>query len=400
MAARRSGDVESLILFRIAGGMLPVLPEAHSRERQSPVDWDRLLTLATLDNSVVVVARALATLPPGTVPTTISDQLQRLSKVWQFRLTMLEQRLTETLALLRHAGIGAVLLKGSALAVTEYGSFAARPMADVDLLLDASRAEEAHGLLQRSGWRWNDREHPSHAYEEHHHLTPLTDSRGSGLEIEIHTEPLVDGHPFRFSAADVRASARTVTFAGMPVRVPEPHMHAVHAMTHLAWSHKFESGAWSTVRDIAMLLERGAISWPVLVETARRTRAESSCFWTLRLARRLAGVNVPDDTLAALRPAIRESVMRRLESHFVHLLLRDDRACPSVAMRRRLWWIAMQPGAEARVDGREWRRTPRVAPIGVARRVFDAVHRMTRHAMHAPRWTRYVTSLVFPSFSL
>jgi Uncharacterised nucleotidyltransferase len=400
MAARRSGDLESLILFRIAAGKLPILPESIPPERQPVVNWDRLLALAALDNSVVVVARALATLPPGVVPATVTEQMERLSKVWRFRLTMLEQRLAETLALLRHAGIGAVLLKGSALAVTAYGSFASRPMADVDLLLDASRAEEAHELLQRSGWRWNTLEHPSHAYEEHHHLTPLTDSRGSGLAIEIHTEPLVDGHPFRFSADDVRASARTVTFAGVPVRVPEPHLHAVHAMMHLAWSHKFESGAWSTIRDIAMLLERGAISWPTLVETARRTCAESSCFWTLRLAQRLACVSVPDDTLDALRPAIREPVMRRLESHFVHLVLRDDRVCPSVAMRRRLWWAAMQPGAGARVDQREWFRTPRVAPVGVARRVFDTVQSVTRHALRAPRWTRYVASLVFPSHSL
>ena len=400
MPVRRTGDVESLILFRIAGGRLPVLPESVRAEGKPSVDWERLLALAAVDNSVVVVARGLATLPPGVVPAPVTEQLERLSKVWRFRLTMLEQRLAETLALLRHAGIGAVLLKGSALAVTTYGSFASRPMADVDLLLEASRAEEAHELLQRSGWRWNDREHPAHAYEEHHHLTPLTDARGSGLEIEIHTEPLVDGHPFAYTSDDLRASAMTVTFAGVPVRVPEPHMHAVHAMTHLAWSHRFESGAWSTIRDIATLVERGAISWPTLVETARRTCAEASCYWTLRLARRLAGMSVPDETLEALRPPMGESVMRRLESHFVHLLLRDDRACPSVAMRRRLWWIAMQPGADARVDEREWRRTPRAAPDGVARRVFDTVHSMTRHALRAPRWTRYVASLVFPSYSL
>ena len=400
MAARRTGDVEALTLYRIAGGSLPILPDSTATDGQLGIDWDRLLALAALDNSVVVVARALAELPPGVVPPSVAEQLARLSKVWQFRLTMLEQRLGETLALLRHAGIGVVLLKGSALAVTAYGSFASRPMADVDLLLDATRAEEAHDLLRRSGWRWNDREHPAHAYAEHHHLTPLTDSRGSGLEIEIHTEPLVDGHPFRLSADTVRASARTVTFAGVPVRVPEPHMHAVHAMTHLAWSHRFESGAWSTIRDIATMMERGFIVWPMLVETARQTHTETACYWTLRLARRLAGVDVPDDTLDALRPAIRESVMRRLESHLIHLVLRDDRACPSVAVRQRLWWIAMQPGVGARVDEREWRRTPHGAPDGVARRVLDTAQRMSRHALRAPRWTRYVASLVFPSFSL
>ena len=83
-------------------------------------------------------------------------------------------------------------------------------MADVDLLVDASRADEAHELLQQSGWRWDAGEHPAHAYVEHHHLTPLTDTRGSGLQIEIHTEPLAEGHPFQMSAHDLWASAITV----------------------------------------------------------------------------------------------------------------------------------------------------------------------------------------------
>lgn len=396
----RSGDVEALILFRIAGGRLPALPESVRASRPLAIDWERLLGLAALDNSVPVVARALRELPSGTVPDAVLDQLAKLGRVWEFRLTMLEQRLAETIALLRHAGIAPMLLKGAALGATAYGTFAARPMADVDLLVDESRADEAHALLQQSGWRWDSGEHPKHAYIAHHHLTPLTDTRGSGLEIEIHTELLAEGHPFRMSASDFWTNAVTVKFADMPVRVPEPHLHAVHSMVHLAWSHRFESGTWNTIRDLATLLDRGLVSWPNLVETARACGAETCCFWTLRLARRVAGLSVPDETLDALRPPMRESVMRRLESHFVHQVLRDDLSCPSVAMRHRLWWIAMQPAAGTRVDKRQWLRTPRVAREGMSRRVFGTLHRIGRHALRAPRWTRYVASLVFPSYSL
>lgn len=396
----RSGDVEALILFRIAGGKLPILPESVRAGRAVGIDWERLLALAALDNSVLVVSRALRALPTGALPATIADQFGRLAKVWEFRLTMLEQRLAEALEVLRHARVTPVLLKGSALAVTTYDGFSDRPMADVDLLVEPARAEEAHALLQRCGWRWDQHEYPAHAYVGHHHLVPLNDTRGSGLQIEIHTEPLTEGHPFELSAKDLRASATTATFAGASVRVPEPHLHAVHSMVHLSWSHGLESGAWNTIRDLSTLVDRGVVSWPTLVETAKRCKAETCCYWTLRLARRLAGVGVPDETLEALRPPIRESVRRRLESHFVHLVLRDDRACPSVAMRRRMWMMAMQPAGGVRPEQRDWRRTPRLAPEGAAHRAFGVVQRVTRHALHAPRWTKYMASLVFPSFSL
>jgi len=216
----RTGNVEALILLRIAGGRLPALPESVRAARPSAIDWERLLALAALDNSVVVVRKALGALPNGVLPATVAGQLERLAKVWEFRLTMLEQRLAEALEVLRQAGVSPVLLKGSALAVTTYAGFADRPMADVDLLVEPSRAEEAHALLQRAGWRWNEREYPVDAYVGHHHLVPLTDTAGSGLQIEIHTEPLTGGHPYELSANDLRESAMTVPFAGAEVRVP------------------------------------------------------------------------------------------------------------------------------------------------------------------------------------
>src|SRR4029077_5476203 len=94
------------------------------------------------------------------------------------------------------AGIEVTLLKGAALALTVYSRFSERPMADIDMMVEPTRAAEAHAILRKPGWTVAIASHPEDTWRDHHHLPPLADTAGSCLRLELHTAPLVPGHPF------------------------------------------------------------------------------------------------------------------------------------------------------------------------------------------------------------
>lgn len=381
-------SAEARILFRLAGaGGLG----ASERAILDTVRWDRLVAIALLENATTTLARQVSVLPPELVPAEAAARVRKLARVWEFKLGVLHARLGEALALLHGAGIDVALLKGAALAVTAYASFAERGMGDVDLLIDPARGRQAHELLQAAGWSWDRDRFPDGAYGAHHHLPPLADTRGSGLRLELHTAPLPAGHRYRLSSADLLAGARMVHVAGVPVRVPEPHLHVVHAAAHLAWSHLMESGAWNTLRDVATLATSRMLDWGRLVEVARGTGTMHSTYWTLRLARTLVGLPVPDEILGALEPRVSRPMLAALERHFVHLVLRDDFACPSVSLKRRLWRVALGREAVAALP------TPFEPAEGGAEEELSstAVRRAVRHLAHVPRWARFLSSVFF-----
>jgi hypothetical protein len=389
---------EAPVLFRIAsikpsdGGLA-----SYGHDRAVPLDWDRMISVAMLENAMTLLHDWVSVLPVDALPAEARSRIRGLALVWEFKLRILEQRLIESVRVLSEAGIDALLLKGAALGVTAYGSFAGRPMADIDLLVPPSRAEEAHALMLRSGWEVAPATPRGNPWETHHHLLPLADARGSGLRLELHIAPLLPGHPFRLDSADILANARTVEIGGVWVRVPEPHLHAVHAAAHFAWSHRFESGGLNAFRDLAAMRAMGLLSWEELVEVARRTRTDAACYWTLRLARSMTELPVGDDILAALRPSLSERVLTVLERHFTHVILRDDSACPSVTIRNRLWALALQAGRYPRTDPFNWRLADAPNPEEPATPALAAIRRFGLHFRRAPRWSRYVASLLAPA---
>lgn len=364
----------------------------RNRERAGAraIDWDRLIGLALLENGITVLRDGLGVLPAADMPTDVRTRINSLALVWTLKLRLLETRMRESVEALGDAGIDVMLLKGAALAVTVYPSFADRPMADLDFLIDATRAAEAHRLMQAAGWVVESTGYSAHAWDEHHHLPPLSDGRGSGLRLEIHTAPLAPGHGFRMDHASFLASAATVAVGRAQVRVPERHLHALHAAIHFAWSHCLESGALNAFRDLAVLTAHD-FSWTRLAALARDTRSETSLYWTLRLARRLAGLGVPADVLAQLAPPLGERTLALLERHFVQIICRTERVCPSVTLRRHLWTLAL---GTARVPRDEFRAVDASAPRTRATATLATVRRVGAHLRRVHRWSRYVGSLL------
>jgi hypothetical protein len=361
----------------------------ESYSASHPFDWDRVIAFALLENAVTVLDQGVSNLPDRCLPPDKRERISRLALVWTLKLRLLERRLHESLGLLSNAGIGVTLLKGAAIALTIYRRFEDRPMADIDLLLDPARASEAHELLQRNGWKLETGTHPEDAWDAHHHLPPLLDTSGSGLRLELHVALLPPGNPFQFDLAEVSERSAVLDAEGVQVRVLDPHTHAVHAAIHFAWCHRFMTGGTNAFRDLHAFERTVGFSWDAYVSVANQTRSQTACYWTLRLAKSLTGLAVPEEVLTMLAPNISEPLLCVLERHFVQLVLRSDHACPSATLRHRLWAFALQADGTRLNDAQQWD-----APLSEnATRGIRAFRRVPAQVRRIRAWSLYVTSL-------
>src|SRR5690606_17461310 len=108
--------------------------------------------------------------------------------------------------------IDVILLKGAGLATTVYGSFGARPMYDVDLLVAPEHALRAWNALRANGWVHDEVERPAEFYSTHYHLPPLDDPLRTGLALELHPS-LTDG-AIELDSEEIRQNARAIDVHG------------------------------------------------------------------------------------------------------------------------------------------------------------------------------------------
>ncbi len=352
MIASQSLSAEAQLLLMAADGRSDATHASISLDDH--FDWAKLLRLAQEEGSTALVWRWVRHTHAQHVPADVAIQWQRLAMVAEFQMLHLERLLDDVLDVFEAYGIESVLLKGSALAYTVYGSFAARPMGDLDLLVRPVQAQEAWSLLQANGWVWPSDRWPRAHYVAHQHLPPLVHSSGRELRAEIHSALFPIGHPFRWPVEDVWNQATRLRVQNRSVLVPQPFHQLLHLCIHFAWSHEMRWGSWRALRDVAAITRRENIGWTAFVETARTCRATTCCYWTLRLARDLSGALVPDDVLHALRPPRPESLLRRLECHYTLQLFALDNVCPSEGLNNALWQLGIAPRWCGHGGARPW----------------------------------------------
>lgn len=354
----------------------PWLIDAAELERATRVVWDRF--------------RSLGVQPRGEAN---GVRMEQLATIAAFHAEHLRARLGETLAILAHERIEVVLLKGAALATTVYASFIDRPMGDLDLLVAPDAAERAHVAVRAAGWTWDEATFPRARYASHHHLPPLDDAAGTGVRLELHTGIAIDGHPFALTLADMRERWRSVRVGDASAFVPCPEHLLLHEAVHFAWSHVLSFGAWRTARDIQLIAQRSGIDWDLFVEDAHRHRAETCAYWTLTLARLLAGAEVPDSVLQRTRPQIGSLTQHLLERHFIYHLLPIESEWPSQRLRRSLWERAIQPERYGHGARRPWEFDDRVLAPALASGQSVEASRAADPIARLGAWARYVRAL-------
>lgn len=351
------------------------------------LDWIAVAQLADRENLLGVLWPALAP-EHNQIPDEIAATMRKRALVSEFRMAALEAQLADVVRLLDDHRIPVMLMKGSALAVTRYGSFAQRPMGDLDLLVREHQVKQAWELLRGAGWA-PEREGADAFYDDHQHLCPLVAPGGARMVVELHRCLLYPHGPFPLPEADVWAAASAVDVGGHPAWVPSPELLALHLCIHFAWSHQMRFGLGRMVRDVGTL--GASVDWDRLVRLARSTRAESCCYWTLRLAASLGGAPVPPETLASLAPRsprwLRAALERIVTAEALDL---GQEFVPSVQLGRLTWNLAIRPRASGHGAARPWdhradfgKFTHGVPPLSIVGRI--------RSQMAAfPRWVRFL----------
>lgn len=362
---RRSGtrSAEARLLMLAAG------PEGNDPAiaalLEGPVDWATVARLAVREQAVPPLVRRLRRVARG-MPAG-AEPLARIALPVEFKLHRDQARLHDALRALAGAGVVPLLLKGVALAHDVYGGMGDRPMGDADLLVRPEDGPRALRALEEAGWRRGEDVADDRPYAEHHHLPPLDDVRGGGPTVELHTALFAAGHPFpgdpdALNPEGMRSRARRRTVGGADVLIPDRIDLLLHAAVHFAWSHVMRSAAWRTARDVGVLLASGSVEPEALVARARASRATTSLYWTLRLARVLAGVEAAAIE-RRVRPPVPEALLSRLEEHYVRALFRTaEEVCPSVLLERTLWSMGMRPTASGHGARRPWDHDERFLP--------------------------------------
>jgi len=329
----------------------PTLRDALER----PLDWECVTAIAARERALAPLFERLQRVPCRTMRPEERARIQRLALVSEFQLVSLHDRLAKLLTLFAANGVDVLLLKGAGLAYSAYAKPTDRPMGDIDALVREGSAKRAWELALSNGWRRRTDVPEERSYEDHQHLPPLEDSDGLQVGLELHTSLFTHQAPFRLPASQMWDGARRVTIGGASAFVPSPEDQLLHAALHFAWSHEMSFGVWRTIRDVERIVATSDVDWRAVVEKSRASRGGTCSFWTLRLARDVAGVDVPEAVLSALSPRLPARLLQKLAAHYMeHAFPQPGGPASSVSMARALWSLGVRPRSQGHGSSRPW----------------------------------------------
>jgi hypothetical protein len=323
------------------------------------------------------------------IPEDVREAFRRQAAVTEFRMAATEATLHQVVRELDAAGIRVMLLKGAALASTVYGSFARRPMGDLDILVAPQDAERAWERIHGLGWTL-EYEDGDEFYGSFHHLPPLVDPSTLRLVLEIHRSMMPQPGPFELDQARLWRDARPVALGSMRAWVPLPSHLLLHLSVHFAWSNMFR-GIGRTVRDVATLLNKEPMDWSQFTQLAVQSRAGTCAYWTLAITRTLCGTPVPDEVLESLRPHQPMPVTRALERAYVTMGLFG--ACPSLRASNMIWSAGIQPRASGHGEVRPWQTGDLFQSVFRVRTKRSVGARLTGQLQLVRRWWRFARTV-------
>jgi hypothetical protein len=362
----------------------------------SPLDWGLLVQLAIHQKALPVLWRSLEAVAPEHVPAEARSAMQPLAMVADFRMAMFRQRLGEIVEAFADEGIRTMVLKGAGLGLTVYPRFDDRPMGDIDLLVEEARARDAQAVLVSAGWDDPTDGGKALFYEQHHHLAPLRDPTGTGVWVELHSDIFAAGHPFRSEMGELWARSQRVPLGRATTQVPDPHDALIHLCIHFLWSHGARIGSWRTFRDVDALLRSGRIEWRTLQKRAVSARALTCVYWTLRLAKEVAKIDLDADALDRFRPRGSARLLVGLEHHLATGLLPSRCACPSMKVTRWMWEAAVQPRFSGHGSSRPWAHHRLVTTTFFRGRPPSLWTRILTQMKALRGWTRYLGAVLLP----
>jgi hypothetical protein len=255
------------------------------------IDWNYLFLLARRHAVLPLLYRGLESVEslPAGFRTRLRDEFRKNAT----RNTLLAGEMGRLARLFEAESVPLLAYKGPALAQQAFGDITLRRFVDLDVIVRRVDARRAGELLRSLGYVKPEgltESHEEFLLRRQHNLAYTRD--GGLMIVELHWEVA----PAHFAAVPVGEGvwerATAVKFFGTEVRCPSPEdlllALAVHGTKHL-----WERLAW--VCDVAALVNsQPAFDWPHVLRRAKESRVERMLHLVLRLARGLAGAELPE----------------------------------------------------------------------------------------------------------
>lgn len=280
-----------LLLLCVHRGAAADIRERIVELARAKLDWGYLFLLARRHAVLPLLYRGLEDV--DSLPDDFRAKLRDEFRKNATRNTLLAGEMSRLALLFEAEGVPLLAYKGPALAQQAFGDIMLRRFIDLDVLVRRTDARRAGELLLSLGYSKPEGLTESHEEFLLRRQHNLAYTRDKGLMIvELHWEVA----PARFAAVPVGEGvwerSTTVKLYGTDVRCPSPEdlllALAVHGTKHL-----WERLAW--VCDVAALVNsQPSFDWSHVLRRAEESRVERMLQLVLRLARGLAGAELPE----------------------------------------------------------------------------------------------------------
>ena len=256
------------------------------------LDWPRF-------RDVVVAHRLLLSvwgvLDLTGAPEETAAALERIARAQRLRAALMMLELERFLPALDQVGARPLVLKGAALSRTVYRE-GTRLFADLDVLVDRSRLEEATRALARFGYAPARLVRHETYYDRHHFHRVLRSE--SGINVELHWDLSRPADYVRMDIEGMQSRARALVSSGVPLHLPAHEDQLLHAASQ-ALREGFRD--LRRVVDAALLLRAGAGAAREVAGRAVTSGLGTPLWVLLGMTREVAGVAEPG-LETALRP--------------------------------------------------------------------------------------------------
>ncbi len=272
---------------------------AHALD-EGAVWWLQMHGLAPYVFHRLRTAGLLARLPPSA-----QDLLHLAYYASAAQNILLTTELNTLLADFHQAGVDPIVLKGMALGVTLYPVPSARPVSDLDLLIERQQMEAVRQVLATRGYRdmGLDPEHHRAFCNHLHAWRELVGGRR--VSVEIHWNLVHDpGYARSMDLPGMRDRARRVDFGDFSALVLDPADQLIYACAHLLLHHGHN---WSLLwlLDLRLLVDccGSTWDWRELVAQAEGMRLAGALRHWLELTETWFGPCLPEQARRVLAEA-------------------------------------------------------------------------------------------------
>ena len=218
------------------------------------------------------------------------------------------------LSAMKREGIQLILLKGIYLAEAVYGEVGLREMNDIDVLARPADLTRISDILAAMGYTPLQPICADTTLKAHHHLPRMV--KNGHASFEIHWNLTSANDSYSIAPGGLWERAVPVQVADCDALSLAPEDLLLHLCLHTSYNHQFAFGLRPSCDIAETILRFGSVlDWRIVAARAACQGWHRGVYLSLRLARELAGAEVPDDILARLRPAdMQETVLETARS--------------------------------------------------------------------------------------